>query len=355
MAAAQVNLNPTAKGIALTRIAIAMALGGDGPEQAATIARKRWGEGAVSRIFDEGGPRFLQTKANVSAGATLSGNWAETLVSLESAATEFFGLVRERSLLGKIAGLRRIPLRTRLVNAATGFSAAWVGEGKAKPISSATYDDDTLPPLKVVAMTVVTKELLASVDPAAELLIRNDLVNACVEAINASFIDPANGGETDVEPASITNGAPSIAASGDGLQDLRELIAAFPGELERAVLIGSPQTFAVMHDPLFIPGLGVRGGEAIGIPAIAAPAAGSTLALIDPDGIAIGEAEMDLRTSTEGTIEMRSDPTQDATTPTPANQVSLWQTDSAAIMAEKRLNWRVARPSVVTVTGVAPS
>jgi hypothetical protein len=339
-------------------MAIAMALSKGRDEAASHIAKLRWGEDSVTaKVLSAGASQVFEmvAKAAVAGGTTATGSWAAEIVSAESAATEFFSVVRQRSLIGRIEGLRRIPLRTRLVTAASGFAAAWVGEGKAVPLSAATYDEDTLPPRKLAALCVVSNELLESADPAAEQMIRNDLIAACVDALNQSFIDPANAGVSDVEPASITNGVTAIPATGDGLTDIRNLIDTFPGDLERAILIGSPLSFAGLHDPNVLPGLGVRGGEAIGIPAIAATAAGDTLVLLDPDGIALGEAEMALKVSTQGTIEMSDAPTQDAVTPTAVNQVSLWQSDATAIMAEKVIAWKVARPSVSLVTGVAES
>ena len=348
---------PTVKGLAFTRLAVAMALSGDKLAQAEKIAATRWGENSPPvRILKAGGPDLLlQEKANVSAGATATGNWAEELTLFEGAAAEFFALVREKSLLGRIPGLRRVPLRIRMISAATGVTAAWVGEGLAIPVSNASYDEGNLEPRKVAALCVVTEELARSSDPSAELVIRNDMIAAIAAAIDLTFIDPTNSGTPGVKPASVTNGAPSIASSGDGAADIRELIAGFPGDLERAVLIGSPATFAVLSDPFLLPGLGVRGGQALGIPAIPSTAAGSTLALIDPDGIAVAEGDMDLRTSREAVVEMKSDPAGSAITPTGAQTVSLWQTDSVGILAHKIVNWEVARPSVQTVTGVAAS
>jgi hypothetical protein len=346
------------KGLQFTRLAIALALAKGKDDNAANIARHRWGEESVpAKILKGGASAAFEgvAKAAVAGGTTASGSWAAEIVSAESAMTEFFGLVRQRSLIGKIEGLRRIPLRTRMVTAATGFAAAWVGDGHAVPLSKATYDQSSLPARKLSALCVISNELLNSADPAAELMIRNDLVNAVVDALNASFIDPTNAGVSDVEPASITYGVTDIPASGDGLADIRNLIAAFPGDLERAILIGSPSSFAALHDPNVLPNLGVRGGDAIGIPAIASTAAGDTLTLVDPDGIAIGEAEMALKVSTQGTIEMSDAPTMDATTSTGAQTVSLWQNDATAIMSEKIINWEVARPSVSVVTAVAES
>jgi hypothetical protein len=353
----KVDLLP--KGMLFTRLAIAMACAKGKDERAAAIAANRWGdESAPARLLKGGvmGLNEMLTKAAVAAGTRVSGNWAADLVSADGGRSEFFSLVRQQSILGRVPGFRRVPLNTRLVSEASGFSAAWVGEGKAVPVSHATYSDDgTLPPLKVSALGVFSDELLESVDPAAEMLIRDGLVDACARAIDTTFLDPANAGTSGVEPASVTNGVSAVPSSGDGLQDVRNLIDGFAGDLSRAVLIGTPATFATLHDPVILPSLGIRGGEAIGIPAIPSNHAGDDLILIDPGGIALGEGGAELKVSTEGSIQMSDAPTNDAVTPAATTLVSLWQCNSAAIMAERYINWQVEQPSVAVVTGVATS
>lgn len=353
---------PLYKGSAFTRLCIAMALGDGHSSEAAAIAERRWGDGQATNILKAAGGDFLDTlltKAEVPAGATVAGNWAASLVSADAATTEFFSLVRSRSIIGKIEGLRRIPLRTRLVSATSGFNAAWVAQGAAIPVSKAAYTPSSLGTLKLAALTVLTRELLESADPSAEPLIRNDLIASIVTALNMAFLDPGNAGIADVMPASITDGITPETSSGNGLQDIRNLIEAFPGDLERAVLIGSPETFAVMSDPLHLPTLGVRGGSVLGIPAVAAPEAGSDMILIDPDGIALGEGEMSINIATQGSIEMvDTAPAGNTITvvpPTAASTVSLWQTNSVGIAVRKEINWEVARPSVSLVSGVAES
>jgi hypothetical protein len=334
----------TTKGLAFTRACIGHALKDDDPG----YARKRWGEQALpTRIAGAGGMSFMMmNKGAVPAGSTLAGNWAQLLVDTESAAAEFFSLVRERSLLSRLPGLRGVPLLTRMLGLATGFSAAWVGEGKAIPVGSATFSQETLPARKLAGIGVFTEELLRSADPKAEMIIRDDMVKAISEAIDQGFIDTANAGVPDVAPPSITYGVTPVLQTGSAREDIKALIADFKGDLENAVLIGSPETFADMADPLELPRLGVRGGDAIGIPAVPTKAIGDSIALVDPTGIAIGDAGVDITVSREATIEMSDTPTGDSVTPTGTSMVSLFQTDSVAILVTQTVNWQAARPSV---------
>lgn len=361
---------PEARGLAFTRLCIAMALGDGQSDEGAQIAAHRWGEESMAaKALRVGGPMmFSHQKGNVQAGATVSGNWAEALVSFDGAALEFFNMVRERSLLGRIPGLRKVPLNTKMIAVASGFTGVWIGEGQAKPVSSATFDDGTLPPLKVAALGVVTEELLRSTDPASEMLIRNELLNALVDVIDASFLDPNNSGTPNVEPESITANAVEVPIIGTGdFDDLRESIAkmvrTFGGDLERAVWVGHPALFAYLaSSPLEFPGIGIRGGTLLGAPAVPSKAlptdAGAdihttSLVLLDPDGVMYGEADMGVRVSTQGTVQMLDNPTQNSVTPTGTSQVSLWQTNSVGIMPEKFINWEVARAGAVSIlTGI---
>ncbi|WP_230291024.1 phage major capsid protein [Croceicoccus sp. Ery5] len=341
-----VSVRPTLKGIDFTRMAMAAAMG---PE-ARDIAVKRWGEQSLAvRVANAGGVEQLAfNKAAVAAGSTVSGNWAELLADEETAVTEFFEAVRERSIIGRIAGWRNVPLRTRLVCANSGFTAAWIGEAEPVSLSASAFTEDNLPSRKVSALTVVTDEMLDSADPQVELLIRNDLAGAVAAAVDQTLLDPTNAGVAGVMPASLSNGITATTASGtSSAQTVRNLIADFPSDLSRAVLIASPVTLANLYDANQLPNIGVRGGNAIGIPAFASEQAGDYLTLIDPDGIAMGAGTTDLRTSREATIEMLdSSLVQDPSTGTGTAMVSLFQINAAAIMATQFVNWEVVRPSV---------
>jgi hypothetical protein len=358
------NIRPAYKGQSFTRLAIAKAISQqDNPEQAARIAAIRWGEKSFAHqiLSTTGGINFIREKANVPAGATTSGNWGELLGNYEAAAAEFFALVRERSLLGRIPGLRRVPLQTRLVGAASGFVAAWVGEGQAKAVGKATFAEETLPSRKVASLSVITQELLNSMDPAAELMIRDDMANAMAAVIDESFINPANAGTTNIEPASIANGAPVDAATGVSTDDVRDSIAfsigQFEGDLTRAVIVGRPEFFAYLglQTAFNLEAIGARGGSLGGLPAIPSNAlpldAGGKqqLVLLDPGAVALGEGTMDIRTSRQTSIEMVDEPTGSGTEPTGAATVSMFQCNSAALLSEKFVNFQLARAGGVRV------
>lgn len=64
--------------------------------------------------------------------------------------------------------------------------------------------------------------------------------------------------------------------------------------------------------------------------------------LADDGGVAVDM-------SREASLEMQSAPTHDSTTPTAVELVSMFQTNSVAIRAERWINWKRRRDAAVAV------
>lgn len=347
-----VSVHP--KGSAFVRATIALALSKNNVMDAVGFASSRWGENSpVVRVL------------KAQAGATTSGSWGEDLVGdAAAAAAEFLSLVRERTVIGRLTGLRRVPAYTPILAQTGAAAASWVGEGKPMLASQMSWNRTSMKLLKVSAMAVVTDELLRSVDPAAEAFIRADLIRSVADASDLALLDPANAGEPDEKPASITNTATVSAATGPTFKDnLERLVEAFTGDLASAYLVGRPELFVQISGADY-PNVGARGGEIAGIPVLATrnmPNAGGDyqLALIDPTGIvyASDDSRMEIRASSQTTIEFEAEPVQDAVEGTPSSDlVSLWQVNGAAIAAQMAENWQVSRTgSVALMTGIAPA
>lgn len=330
-----VSVEIVPKGMTFTRMALAKALGDGDDLNAAGIAEARWGaSSAPARILRAVG----------------AGTYADMGGEFRAAATEFFGVVEQLSVLGRLAGIRRVPLRTRMLTATSGASAFWVEEGKPKPVSRMAFTSGSLAPLKVAAIAAVTEELATSSDPAAELVIRLDMVRAMVEAIDMALLDPSNAGSAGVSPASITNGVTPISAGTDPAADLRLLIENFAGDLESAIFIMTPSV-AVSLASADRPGIGLRGGELLGAPAVTSRSApAGAIILADVSALALGEGPSEIRTSRAATIEMLdADLVQDAATGAGTSLVSLWQVNCLGVLTEKEMNWDIQRAGAVSM------
>lgn len=346
-----VHYNSPAKGSNFVRFVQALAINkGDGPGSV-EVASARWGIDSV--------PARL-CKAAV-AGATMQpGNWGEELVQQEAAA--FFAAVAEQTIPGRMMGLGRVPLNVRILNFNTQATAYWRGQGQPAPVTSMSFGEQTLLPLAVSALAVLTDELVRSTDPAAEGMIRAELIRAMSQAIDNAFLDPTNAGIADTKPASITYGATELNnPTSDPAEALALLFAMYAGDWRFAHLIMEPDLagrIALFRDPSgcmpYVADLGPKGGTLAGIPVLTtrefpADSTGATIALVDASGIAYADAGSEVKISRQATIEMVTDPTNNSGTGTATEQVSLWQCDAVGTLINRMVNWKRARSNAVVV------
>lgn len=365
---AQVRSTPkAAPGIEFARLARVKALAHLDRESTREVAKSLYGENSpVYRIV---------TKANVVAGASVSGNWAENLVGDETSVYgDFVEYLRPMTIVGKfgtgnIPALRNVPFRTPLIGQTGGGQAYWVGEGKPKPLTALDFSRTTLDELKVATISVVTEELLRKSSPSADTILRDALASAVAERIDIDFIDPDKAASAGVSPASVTNGVSAIHASGTGgaddiRKDVRALMATYIAANNpptSGVWIMSSTTAlatSMMQNALGqteFPGLSMNGGTFMGMPVIvseyfAPVSAGGFVALVNAKDIYFAdEGGVQIDVSREASLQMLDNPTNDTVTPTATAMVSMWQTNSVAFRAERFLNWSKRRASAVAL------
>jgi HK97 family phage major capsid protein/HK97 family phage prohead protease len=311
----------------------------------------------------------------VKAAGTAVGAYNTTtdaaLIGNEGGFADFVELLRNRSVVGRfgsggIPSLRGIPFRVPLITQATSGGAYWVGEGDGKPVVKGTFTRTELAPLKIAAISVATMEVLRDSSPGAERLIRDDLAASIVERMDLSFIDPTNAGSAGVFPASITNGAESIAATGTGdADDIRLDVRAV---MQKFIDAKNPLTTGVwvmsasnalalsmlkntLGQPEF-PAITINRGMFEGLPVIVSDHIGTYVALVNASDIWFGdEGGIQIDMSDQASLQMvggdDEGSTQNSITPTATSVVSLWQTNSVGIRAERTLNWLRRRSSAV--------
>lgn len=334
-----VSLNP--KGHTFARVCMMVAKSGGSVIDAAASAEMQYGSHTpVAKIL----------KAAVSAGALdASGDWGSELDGWRSASAEFLELVRNASIIGRLSGLRRVPLNISLMHQTGGVKGYWVAEGQPIPVGAGAFTQGTLKPAKLGAITVVSDELLRSASPLADTILRDDLVRALSEASDTALISDSPG-TPDETPAGVSHGATVIAATANPKADLAAMIEAFGGALERAVFVMDSVTATQLSGADY-PAIGARGGALLGLPAITSAGVkrdgtGGRIALIDPTQIAYGESGMaEVIASREAVIMMTDTPD------TPATLISLFQANAVAIRASMYANWQ-ADASGVLLTGV---
>lgn len=316
----------------------------------------------------------LIAKTNVPAGATLSGNWAATLVGADTSAfADFAEFLRPQTILGQfgnggVPGLMAVPFRVPLLGQTEGGTGYWVGEGKSKPLTKFAFSRTTLEPLKVANIAVLTEEVVRSSAPSADTIVRDGLVNALRERLDIDFIDPAKAVSAGISPASITNGVAAITSSGNTSaaidEDVKALMAGFiaaNNPPKSGVWIMSATTalaLSLMKNPLGqaqFPGISMDGGTFAGRRVIVSEyvptdSDGSIVILVNASDIYLGdEGRFAVDVSREASLEMDDAPSHNSTTPTESTLVSLWQTNSVGFRAEREINWKKRRDSAVQV------
>lgn len=312
----------------------------------------------------------LTEKAAVAAANTLNDSWAGALVLDEGGVfADFNDFLLPATIYGRfgtngIPSLNQVPFNVPFGAETAGSEGYWVGEGKPKPVTKGAFARDTLTPLKVAAITVATKDLLRHASIAAEIRLRNMLVNGLRRRLDIDFINPAKTAVANISPASILNGATAIPSSGtdaDAIRcDFQNLVAEFisaNNSLNGAVWI-MPTHIALavglMQNPLGqveFPGLGMSGGSLLGLPVIVSDyvptdSDGSIVALVNANDIYVGdEGGFSIDMSTEASLQMDDSPTNASVsgggndTVVATTQVSMFQTNSVAFLAEREINW----------------
>lgn len=315
----------------------------------------------------------LLAKAAVPAANTGNAPWAGNLI-LDGGAyfADFVEHLRPRTVVGQISDrLRRLPFDTQVLVQGSGGAAKWVAEGVAKPLTQWTYTRTKLAPLKVATIAAATKEMLNRASAAADALIRDELTRAVGAAIDGTFVsaDAAVAGES---PAGIRNGVTGMTLTGDGsIEGIRCDAAAMLKELvqDNLSIAGSfwvmPETVAIdlssainaFGAPAF-PGVTPTGGTFMGLPVFTSQylptdSSGSVVMLIKGDEIFLGdEGGVQVSMSDQASLVMDDAPSMNSTTPTPAQVVSLWQTNSVGFLVERFINFAKRRNQAVVWASV---
>jgi len=333
----------------------------------AQIARdKGWGDDVIQSLRI---PRDVITRAAVAPADTVDATWASPLVQYQNLTQEFIELLRPRSIIARIPGIRMVPFKIKVPRETTASTAYWVGEGSPKPLTSGAFDTVTLDFAKVAGITLQTMELMRLSSPGSERLLTDSLVQAITYLVDRDFLDPAKAASTGVSPASVTNGATSVTATG-------VTAAAFRSDLNRAmqaffianqsmqnvvIIMTERQAFALsmmendLGAPEF-PNLTPQGGSIKGFPVVTSenivanggsPADGSIIVIMKASDVLLADdGQVTVDVSTEATVQADSAPDSPATASTV--MVSLWQRNLVGIRCERMINWTTARTSSVT-------
>ncbi|MBA2305735.1 MAG: hypothetical protein H0W08_24310, partial [Acidobacteria bacterium] len=196
-------------GTSLSRFIMAKAMA-RGDSMAAQMISEGWVDVPTVRAT-----LALEAKASISPATTTDATFAGPLASYGLAA-EALQLERGISIVGQLAPrMRRVPFHTRVpVETGAGTSGGWVAEGTSAAVRATAYATLSQEAYKAQTIVVMSKELLQVGNPDAELTIRTTTMAGVAAFLDSQFLTPTVALVAQKNPASVTNGAGTVASTG---------------------------------------------------------------------------------------------------------------------------------------------
>ena len=285
----------------------------------------------------------LVTKATL--GTTTDGGFAASLVTENRLVGEFVEMLHAATVFDQLSGFRAVPFNSKIPSQLTGGQAQWVGEGAKKPLTNPTYGEVEIKEHKLAAITVYTQELMRRSDPAVDILVRDDLIEASKTLIDSTFLDGV--AQSAIRPAGVLNAVVAVANTGVTAAayeaDLLKLIESFVTanlSLDGSYLIMSETRAAqisLLRDALgntYFNGMSLRGARTLmGIPVITSQTAGDKIILIKTSEILLAQ---------DGGVDVSY--SDQATLVDGGTTHHLWQENKFAVRVEKFITWAKRRP-----------
>jgi HK97 family phage major capsid protein len=304
----------------------------------------------------------LMLKAAVAAGTTTDATWAGPLAPFKPLMDEFIAYLRPATIVDRIRNFRNVPFNCSVPSQTGGGTYQWVGQGAPKPVGKLQFGATTLAITKLAGIVVITEELARNSTPAAEEVIRTDMINGIAQVQDIEFTDPTKAPVANVTPGSVTNGVTPITSAGtspaNGRTDIVALLAALAAaglNVAEATLIMSQTNALALGASLnalgqsLFPGLDATGGNALGVPVIASQAASSNvIALHGPSILKADDGGVTVDVSREASVQMDSAPDNPALATTV--YTSLWQSNLVGLRGERFINWKKVRAGSVQYT-----
>lgn len=272
-------------------------------------------------------------KENVPAGSLSDSDWAGDLATL---AAGFISSIRPRSLFYYASGLVD-PVAWRAgVNAMSLIPASDHAEGGfvAMGDGAGLVDQSEPVPHCVTSLVVGTRELFTATTAAAFARLRRELQEGAIKSVDARFWSILAAGATviptnDAAMANIRHALAIVNTTGAGAQTC--FFAAAPDSAN------SIATMVGLTGSRVFPDATPFGGSILNIPVIVTDAIpAGALALIQAGSLALNSGVVDIDYGSSASIQFKTDPTQNSTTPTATQLVSLFQTGARSIRLSHR-------------------
>lgn len=291
--------------------------------------------------------RRVYTKAAVGAGTTTDSVLGQSAIAIgpwtDAAGRDsaFYRIANEKTFAWQ-------PWYSRIAYATNAPTASVVNEGAAIPVSKITFNYVTLIPQKVADLFPVSAELLFRVDAAGQASFNRMLLARVSSAVDNAFA------------AKISSGLTPIASTG-ALADIRAAMLAVTSHQKEVPYWLASSDVAKLASTLSdakggnpFAGVRVSGGELAGAPLlVSAGLASGSLLYLDASQIAANAEVPTVGVSKETSLQEDTAPTMDSSVPTATTTVSMYGTDTVAVIALAYVASQPIRANAVSlVTGI---
>jgi hypothetical protein len=251
---------------------------------------------------------------------------------------DLFDAFQARAVLDRIGGAE-VPFATDASVMVTPPPAAWVTAHGAKPVGKAAIARVNLAPLKVASLLVLSRETVRGSGGRADQALRTSIAAAASRAVNTTLLGAA-AAVADESPAGLAAGLSVTPSTGLSDAQVFDDVLGLVDGFDRPTLVAS-------LGPALRIRAALRGADEL--PVIIAPEAGSLVFAVDEFAVAFALGAIDVAASEHATLAMSDEPGS------PAQQVSMYQTNSVALRVDVHANWTVARPGGVRVLDLEAS
>lgn len=282
-------------------------------------------------------------KSAVSPGKLSDATYAGNLSDYHAIAEGFISSLQNVGVFDRmlVNGMKRLPFRTRVAVVTSAATGSQPAEAALAPITQINLAGDTvLDPKTVLAILVLSNELVRFATPGTVDLLGRELRTATVKATDSEFLTGIMSGITGIGSAG--------SQPGEALADFRTL-------LDEVTIDSTSRLFFVMPPLIakqlsFLPtsadhfsDMGPTGGVIRNIPALVSDAlSAGTILLVDATGIAGATDTITIDTATQGALKMDTVPGSGG-----QQLVSLFQTNSTALKAFRYFGYDRLRDSAV--------
>lgn len=260
-------------------------------------------------------PDDLLRKA--AAHLTLDDVWADE--DMQTAAGAYLASIADGSLLDQIVRFATpLPKAAAHVLVASGATANLIAEGLPKIVTRLALSVDSRCLTKAAAIVVLSNELARAIGGPGRAMFESELRSSITAATNSAVLNCLSS-SSDLD----------ASAGANALDALRNGLAAAPTSTGY-VVAAKPSQVQYLATCLPNSGLGVRGGDFCPGVSIVPVEGVSSMTIIPASRLAVQDMGLELRPSDEVALDMADSPSA------PAQMVSMWQTDSTAILAERQ-------------------